>query len=209
MDLPKIEKQGIALDIDETIAWTVGLWVEKLQKLFGNPENLSVNELVEKYSYTQNVPYWQTEEAILWMKKQRNSKKLQLDIPLIKDSNIIVKKINEDTPIVAYFTTRPNSIKKETKQWLDKYDFPDAPIICRPDNIPSEQRHKWKAEVLKKFYPTVKGIVDDDPRLIDFLPKDYQGYIFLYNQKEIKTELRVVLCKNWQEIQKQIRNNNI
>lgn len=46
-------RKGIALDIDETLSWTIGYWVEKMQELFGNPENLTVRQLIEKYRYTQ------------------------------------------------------------------------------------------------------------------------------------------------------------
>ena len=35
-------RRGLALDIDETLAWTIGAWVERMQVLFGNPEKLSV-----------------------------------------------------------------------------------------------------------------------------------------------------------------------
>ena len=44
----KINKAGLGVDIDETLSWTVGHWVKEMQKLFGNPEGLSVKELVDK-----------------------------------------------------------------------------------------------------------------------------------------------------------------
>ena len=50
-------KSGIAVDIDETLSWTVGYWFKEMIKLFGNPEKLSVKKLISKYRYTQNVPY--------------------------------------------------------------------------------------------------------------------------------------------------------
>ena len=67
----KINKTGLGVDIDETLSWTVGHWAKEMQKLFGNPEGLSAKELVDKYSYTQNVPYWQSEEALKWMEEKR------------------------------------------------------------------------------------------------------------------------------------------
>jgi len=57
---------GLAVDIDETLSWTIGYWIEEMQNKFGNPENLTIKEMVEKYRYTQNVPYWQHEEALQW-----------------------------------------------------------------------------------------------------------------------------------------------
>jgi len=38
---------------DETLSWTIGYWIEEMQNKFGNPENLTVKEMVEKYRYTQ------------------------------------------------------------------------------------------------------------------------------------------------------------
>lgn len=50
-ELEKEGINGISLDIDETLSWTNGCWFKKMQRLFGNPEGLSVNELVSKYRY--------------------------------------------------------------------------------------------------------------------------------------------------------------
>lgn len=83
-------KNGLVLDIDETLSWTIGYWVQEMQKNFGNPENLSINDLILKYRYTQNVPYWQTSEALEWMENARENDLLQIELPLIKNSNCMV-----------------------------------------------------------------------------------------------------------------------
>jgi len=93
---------GVALDIDETLSWTVGYWVEQMQLNFGNPENLTVRQLIEKYRFTQNVPYWQTEEAIEWMDEHRNSNEIQELLPLIEYADKNVLEINKILPIVLY-----------------------------------------------------------------------------------------------------------
>ena len=86
---------GLAVDIDETLSWTIGYWVEQMQKEFGNPENLTVTELVKKYRYTQNVPYWQSKEALDWMEYHRNSNEVQEKLPLIEGSPVILNKISK------------------------------------------------------------------------------------------------------------------
>ncbi|MCA9067078.1 MAG: hypothetical protein KDA96_28650, partial [Planctomycetaceae bacterium] len=48
--------RGLALDIDETLAWTVGHWAAELKRRFGGPEGMSVEEIVDKHKYTQHVP---------------------------------------------------------------------------------------------------------------------------------------------------------
>jgi hypothetical protein len=193
--------RGLALDIDETLSRTIGYWVENLQLKFGNPENLSVQEFAFKYQFMQNVPYWQTKEALNWMENARKSNKIQEILPLIENANEVVGQINKIIPICAYITIRSQSVIPGTKKWLKKHGFPDAPVIAKPNDLPYENGSKWKAEVLTKLYPQIIGIIDDNPSLIDFLPKDYKGYVFLYNNSEIYVKNRKVIpCKNWNDV---------
>jgi NADH:ubiquinone oxidoreductase subunit D len=60
-------KRGLAVDIDETLSNTIAYWLEKLQKKFSNPDNLIVKEMVEKYRYTQNIPYYQNSKVLEWI----------------------------------------------------------------------------------------------------------------------------------------------
>jgi hypothetical protein len=197
--------QGIAVDIDETLAWTIGYWVEEMQRRFGNPEGLSVRAMVRIYRYTQNVPYWQTREAVEWMERQRNSNEVQLTLPLIRGSNTYLKKIAEVVPIAAYITTRPECVIGGTRQWLRKHGFPDAEIVCRPNRIRTEDGNRWKALALSERYPGIVGIIDDNPGMLDFLPETYKGYIFLYECQKIDSTLNAVPCKNWPAIYKEMK----
>jgi len=198
-------KKGLGVDIDETLSWTVGHWVKEMQKLFGNPEDLSVKEMVDKYSYTQNVPYWQSEDALRWMEEKRNSDEFQKEMPLIENSNHFLNKIDKIVPIVAYITIRPESVERGTKHWLQKNNFPEAPIIFRPNNIPTKEGNKWKAKVIEKLYPKIIGFIDDSPNVIGSLSKNYKGTIFHYNKIPVKTKLNVINCKNWKTIYEQVK----
>jgi len=200
-----IKKQGLAVDIDETLSWTVGHWVEQMQNKFGNPENLSVKELIEKYRYTINVPYWQSDEAMKWIDSQISSNEVQENLPLIEESNIYLDKINQIIPVSAYITVRPQSIIKGTKRWLDKHNFPDAPIICRPTDIIFENGNKWKAEILNELYPKIKGIIDDNAKLLKYLGKDYKGVVFLYDHTQVDTNTKAIACKHWLNVYEEVR----
>jgi hypothetical protein len=196
--LPKLGREGLALDIDETLSYTIGYWVSEMQRLFGNPENLSVEEMVAKYRYTQNVPYWQTPQALAWAEAHRNSNDIQTKLSMIKDANKYVKKINAIVPIVAYISIRPDTVIDGTQTWLDVYDFPKAPIICRPSRIPSESGSEWKARVLEKMYPEVRGIIDDNNSVLKFLEKDYCGILFLYDHKKpVSSPFNTIHCEDW------------
>lgn len=200
-----ILKEGLALDIDETLSWTFGFWVENLQKRFGNPENLSVEEMFNKYKFTQNVPYWQSEEALAWMEEHRNHNGLQKELSLIEGSNIYVPKVNKIIPISVYLTTRPDTVIKGTKHWLDKHGFPEAPIICRPSLIPTEEGDAWKALKLKELYPTIKGIVDDNARVLQSLEPDYKGVLFYFQHDTVDSVIRAIPCKTWEKVYEAVK----
>ena len=39
--------KGLVIDLDETLSWTIYYMAGELAKLYGNPQNLSVEELCE------------------------------------------------------------------------------------------------------------------------------------------------------------------
>ncbi len=195
-----ITTPGLAVDIDETLSWTIGFWVESMQAKFGNPEQLTVKEMVEKYRYTQNVPYWQHAEALAWIDEKINSNATQEDIPLIEGSSAYLNRINQIVPVAAYITARPVRVASGTKNWLQKHNFPDAPLICRPDEIMHSNGNEWKAGVLQELYPSVLGIIDDNAKLLQYLGPDYSGRVFLYDHHDNLGYPYVVACKDWLQV---------
>ena len=201
MELPDIVGEGIALDIDETLSNTIIYLVEQMMGLFGNPEKLSAEEIIKKYRYTWNVPYWKSSEAVTWLDKVLTKKDIQLDFSVCDGAKEYVKKIHEIVPIVAYITARPEMVSGATKIWLDKHGFPDAPIICKSNTDYGVHGNEWKAGVLKSLYPKVKGIVDDNAGLTEFL-EDYEGHVFLYNNEASE---RGISCSNWEAVYDEIK----
>lgn len=192
---------GLALDIDETLSWTVGFWFDLLRDRIGNPENLSTEELVNKYRYSQRVPYWQTAEAQELLDGYRNSDEIQEALPLIDNADTAIREIHEITPIAVYLTTRPDRVIAGTKRWLDKHGFPTANVIARPSEVPPEDSNKWKAAVLESLYPEILGIIDDNPGLVDNLSGGYRGTVYLYNMSEHpRQDIAVIPCAGWPEI---------
>lgn len=204
-NLPKIEITGLAVDIDETLSYTIGHLVSKLQENFGNPENLSVKEIIEKYRYTQNVPYWQHAEAKEWIDKEIHSNELQENLPLIEDANIYLNKINKIIPIAAYITVRPTSVLDGTRTWLKKHDFPEATIITRPPHVAHTDGNAWKAQLLHHLYPQILGIIDDNAKLVEFLDKNYKGVVFLYDHHSSDSMLNIIPCPTWLKVFEEIK----
>lgn len=196
MDNLIIEK-GLAVDIDETLSWTIGYWIEEMQNKFGNPENLTIKEMVEKYRYTQNVPYWQHEEALQWIDEKINSNETQESLPLIEGSSAYLNRINKIIPIVTYITIRPERVLEGTKNWLTKHNFPLAPVICRPNKLAYSNGNEWKAKILEELYPRVLGIIDDNAKLLQFLSPNYKGKVFMYDHNDNLGFPFAVACKDW------------
>ncbi|MCL4384194.1 hypothetical protein M1116_01980 [Patescibacteria group bacterium] len=206
--LVKQNKPGLVLDIDETLSWTVSYWVEQLQQRFGNPENLSIIEIIAKYKYAQNVPYWQSKEAQDWMEAARESNAFQENLPLIENSNNIVERINKIVPIVGYLTIRPRKVIPGTQRWLQKHRFPQVDILARPNTIPSADGNKWKAAVLNFLYPQIIGIIDDNPAVVSLLPPDYAGRIYLYDSDVAPAgKITVFPCKTWSDVYTQVKQS--
>ena len=200
-------QSGLGLDIDETLSWTLGYWFEELKKRFGNPENLSTKKIIAKYRYSKNVPYWQTPAALEWMEEQRNSNDTQTKLPLIENANHAVQKIMLIAPIAAYITVRPESVVEGTTKWLSKHNFPDLPILARTPDVKHHDGNQWKAEVLTELYPEINGIIDDNPELVDKLPSDYPGAVYLYDVLDApeQTGLDVIACKTWENVYEAIK----
>ncbi|MFA6185384.1 MAG: hypothetical protein WCT51_02920 [Candidatus Shapirobacteria bacterium] len=197
---------GLALDIDETLSFTIGFMVEKLIEKFGNPENLSVEEICKKYRHTDKIPYWQSDEVNIIINEIVHSNEIQKELPLIKNSNKLIQEINKLVPIVAYITVRPVDIISGTNFWLKKHNFPKATIIAKPRNINRKMGNKWKAKVLEYLYPQVVGIVDDNPDLTKFFSKKYKGVIYLYDHTEAeRKDINVIPCDSWETVAKKVK----
>ncbi len=197
---------GLAVDIDETLSWTLKYWVEKMAEKFGNPENLSVLEIIKKYRYSQNVPYWQTPQAEEWMETHRNSNEIQEILPLIEDSNHYLNKIDAIVPVRMYLTIRPQVVVDGTRKWLKQHGFPEAEIVARPNHISNKDGNIWKAKFLEEKYPYISGIIDDNPSVVTNLSKRYEGVVFLYDIKDFTPdERKIIACPDWKSVYENVK----
>jgi hypothetical protein len=194
--------KGLGLDIDDTLAQSGGAWIESIQKMFGNPEKLTVEGVKEKYRYTFNAPYWQGKNVRDWEKTIRHDNQWHRELPIIKNANHVVEKIHRIIPIVVYLTARPKTVLAGTRDWLNQHGFPPAEIIYRPKDVKLPENLAWKAKVLEYLYPQVSGMVDDHPQLAKDLSKKYKGtlYLYDYHDQAPRSDINIVPCKNWEEV---------
>jgi hypothetical protein len=110
-------------------------------------------------------------------------------------------------PIKCYLTLRPESVVDGTREWLKQHQFPDATVFAKPDHIDRLEGNKWKANILKQAYPTIKGIIDDNQGIIEELGKDYQGKLFLFGHKSSPNGASfVVPCQDWNKVYGEIKD---
>lgn len=204
------ENSGIALDIDDTLALTLRHWIVLLTEKFGESENLTIEELTAKYRYAQHVPSWQSDEALEYMNYLRDSEETNEALPVDPYAVEAISTINKIIPVNAYLTVRPSAVSRGTSRWLQKHGFPDAPVVTRPDHIAHADGSKWKAEYLATAFPHIGGIIDDNPGLLQHLPSDYKGYVYLFGHNSITTTLKdhVIPCPDWNSVVRAIIENH-
>ncbi len=203
---------GIAVDIDDVLSDTTPFWMDIVNKKFGNSEGLSSIELLRKYKLTHNVPGWPDGPAEDFLEIMRLDSTFYKDIPVVKNSVKYVNKINKLIRIESYLTARPQEILKDTEKWLKIRGFPEKKVVARPKEVSIKEGNKWKAKILVSLHPDIIGIIDDNSGLIDFLPNDYKGTVFLYGHKEYdSSKIKVIPCENWKdlffEIKKFVKNH--
>ena len=207
--------RGLALDIDETLADSNSHWFDHMFE-FHPLEGINKKETVERYKFVEHVPGWSHQEALDRMTALMHSDEFNETIPLIEDANHIVNKINESTPIVAYITARPQTVRAGTLKWLEKHGFPTAQLIMRPSDVGVSKtdvldRNTWKAQTLLLLYPEVIGIVDDNLGLgHELVTIKYPGTLYLYGpQRETFEENKnIVLCPTWKSVLPAVINRN-
>ena len=200
---------GLVLDIDETLAATNVAWFERCIQLFGNPDNLPVPQLIDKYHLAQNNPAWQTKAAKEWMQRQRDDPAAQDGLPQIPGAVEGVRVLYRERPeiFVGYLTVRPERVNANTLRWLQENGFPPLPLVAKPDDVPFETGNQWKAQALKTLYPHVTGIVDDNPKVPTYAGRDYQGKIFLYGRGNVEQPYEwAIPCETWPIVVNQVKN---
>lgn len=199
------KSQGLALDIDDTLAWTCREWVDHLHMKFGNPENLTPQEFFDKYGLVQHAEYFQREEVYAHIQEMCVDPVLHESIAVIEDALPAIEKISAVIPIGAYLTARPECMRSITEPWLKRHGFPDRKLIMRPDDLPVDNRHGWKAETLEQLYPEVVGIIDDNPSICRHLSPVYPGVVFLYNHSGDGVDHpRAISCSDWEDVTQKV-----
>ncbi|HNQ31303.1 MAG TPA: hypothetical protein PKG71_02585 [Candidatus Woesebacteria bacterium] len=202
-----IQTPGLALDIDDTLADTLELWIPMLLHDIGGPRHLTPREILKKYTHTRNVPEWQTKKAKEYITKLIHDNDLQVRMLPTNGSVEAINQITRIIPINAYITVRPESVMDGTSRWLKMYGFPEAPLIYRPSEVEHKNGTAWKSDLLTREQRLIKGIVDNDLQLPLSLSRTYKGSVFLYDAEKLPQHIvapNVYACADWSSVVTQV-----
>ncbi|MCC6934295.1 MAG: hypothetical protein IT406_01185 [Candidatus Yanofskybacteria bacterium] len=203
--------QGVALDIDETLADSNPHWLRAMYA-FAPPPGRSFEDIRQQHKFAEDVPEWRTPQAYARIHALLHSNEFHADIPLIPDALESAREIHETVGITAYITARPEAVRAGTLTWLERHGFPSAPVIMRDEDVDisahGDGKNGWKARMLAAAYPSIWGIVDDNPGLTRTLRQvNYPGTLFLYGPQWQPTDPSptVVLCPTWDDVVSAVR----
>jgi len=192
---------GISLDLDDTIADSNIYWGTKINEITPIKKDDEIVEYIEKYKYIKKIPEWNTKAISEWVGEQLSSNSLIKKIPSNKESLLSLKIITEKHNIICYLTGRTEVILEGTSEWLSSNGFPDAPVLFYPDHLNFKNASEWKALLLCYLYPHIYLHVDDNEEIIDYLPYNYAGKMFMYKCEQNNIEHKSVINFNtWKEL---------
>ncbi len=200
-------RAGWACDIDNTVSATAEAFFDRMDGLFPRPEGdegLSVSELVRKYVSDDQVPTWQTPEARAASKAIISDPEFYRELPPIAGSDTVLRRFTEALPFTCFITARPNVVADETRAWLESR-FPTLPLITKPDSVDPSRNNEWKARLLEALYPQVRGIVDDDPRLVEHLSPGYGGTVIIFGASSVEHDhVEAYACLTWKDVERKL-----
>jgi hypothetical protein len=204
--------EGVMLDIDDTLCATNLHWAEFALSHFSNPEGISAQELIRKYKFVRDVPYFK-KSVHEWVENQIVSNSSIKNIPVIEGATKFVEEIAKVVPIVGYLTGRPKIIRAGTEEFLRGNGFPKLEVVFQPTIQTLKQLriydgNEWKARLIEYLYPFVNSLVDDNQGLTKYLSGNYKGRLYLFSHDEIEiSSPNVTCCKDWNSVLNQIRKN--
>jgi len=128
--------------------------------------------------------------------------------------NAINKLIAEgDLALDAYVTSRDeNRLYPITRRYHEKFNCPDSPVICRPDDVPygeTKGRDKWKHKAYEWFQPHV--VLEDNiwaarDALIEFPEMRFLIVRTIFNRHELIDDPRLIPISNSEDVMQAIHN---
>ena len=191
----------IAVDIDETICDTRRFWFSELAQRFGKPIDVTIEQLIQRYEYTDRVEMWQTPGARKWLKDARFDPEIHRScLEPVRSARESLEYISRQFDVI-YMTMRPDTIVDATREWLQREQFPSGEVLASPAFLFDRERPGWKGRELCARHPNVVGLIDDHPDVANAIPNSYRGKVFLLGQSVApRSDIEIVLCEDWNRV---------
>lgn len=191
--------QGLALDIDDTLADTARHTFQLAKQVF--PHDLTVDELLFKYRQPGEVPEWQTPEVTQWLEQHLGNAEYLNEMPVMSGAQPVVKRLSQKIPITCYITSRQHYTREMTLDWLARHEFPLAPLITRSADVIAKN---WKFAELKKNFTQSVCLIDDGlGKLTDEMFVDEPSLLMWFNPLGVPSNNhKVTSYASWSEIEK-------
>lgn len=196
-------KYGLALDIDDTIADTSRACIRHMLEKFGQ-HPLTIEEIRTRYGYPSLVPEWQLPQYQSTLQSLYQSTRLYQHVQPLPGAIAHTHQLATIAPIQCYITSRMTHLHDLTAEWLERHDFPAAPLICRPPEI---QEPDWKIRFLVHEKYHLVGIVDNElyvPSDVDF---HFRLFELVEHQKISPAHPALEICDSWQTVIEKLRQS--
>jgi len=202
---------GLAFDIDDTLSSTSDGYFDLLNQNHPAPTYLTKELFRKKYALTGEVTHWRSiQDAFDLLISKVNCPKFHYQLPPFPNAVYHANILNEHNLFSCYLTARKEDMRELTQRWLNEHNFPQKPLIMRPDNIDFLSKHKeWKADTLYALHPYVTGLIDNDTRILSHLQQqNYPGSLYLFglSEHEYDGNGSITVRETWQEMADVILN---
>jgi hypothetical protein len=194
-----INPQGIVIDVDDTLSHTSLVCARYLHQHFTPNDDIPFDQLLSEYGYAERAPQWSSSESVERLHLWLTDLDFIAQLPPIPEAQAGIKKVLEKVPLAFYLTSRQPFSYDVTVNWLQRYGFPEAEVICRP---PATREPDWKVRFLTEHYPQTVGLIDNEIHVPDDFT--YTGHLFelILHKKVTPAHPRLDVCKSWDEVVK-------
>ncbi len=192
-----MEKVGLILDIDDTLAETALSCIERIKEKYHH--NLTAEEIVEKHFQPGNVPEWGGDELQKEIARILNDKDFLLNLPPVVAARSSIEKISQKFPVLFYLTSRVPDFLDVTFEWLKKNGFPEVKIVTREPSVVNPQ---WKIKYLIQSKLDQNIFIDDNPDAFRLFDEKFKGKPILLQRYPLsgKFSKKVNIIKGWEDI---------
>jgi hypothetical protein len=171
--------KSVTCDVDDTLAATRIALAAAVNERFPRAR-LTLGDLVG--TFVQNTPAFINlgQAGVDFLVQLRGDSGFNLGLWTFPDVVEYLDIIHSLAPIRAYVTTRPASLLQVTIAWLRSNRFPEAPVICRPDDVSFEDATAWKVAQIIKLNPDAH--IDDDSGVAEGLVFASNVVVFLVHR---------------------------